>query len=80
MPRSRRRGKLTRMSTNREMWASLAIGVMWLAVALCAVFGPDFVSTTPGGSTTTIPSGIAVGLFAVIGTSIVAKRGFERRS
>jgi peptidoglycan/LPS O-acetylase OafA/YrhL len=75
MPRSRRRGKLTRMSTNREMWASLAIGVMWLAVALCAVFGPDFVSTTPGGSTTTIPSGIAVGLFAVI----VAKRGFERR-
>jgi hypothetical protein len=52
---------------------------MWLAVALCAVFGPDFVSTTPGGSTTTIPSGIAVGLFAVIGTSIVAKRGFERR-
>jgi hypothetical protein len=66
------------MSTNREMWASLAICVMWLAVALCALFGPDFVSTSPGGASTTIPSGIAVGLFAVIGTGIVAKRGFER--
>jgi hypothetical protein len=66
------------MNTNREMWASLAIGMMWLAVALCALFAPDFVSTTPGGSTTTIPSGIAVAVFALIGTSIVAKRGFTR--
>jgi hypothetical protein len=62
----------------REMWASLAICVMWLAVLFSALFGPDFVSTSAGGSTTTIPSGIAVALFAVIGTKIVASRGFER--
>ncbi len=67
------------MNTNREMWASLAIGVMWLAVVVSALFGPDFVSTTPGGDSTTIPSAIAIALFAVIGTSIVAKRGFAPR-
>ncbi len=64
------------MNANREMWASLAIGVMWLAVLVSALFGPDFVSTTPGGSTTTIPSAIVIALFAVIGTSIMSKRGF----
>ena len=61
-----------------EMWASLAISVMWLAVLFTAVFGPDFVSTTPGGATTTIPSAIFVSLFAVLGSAAVAKRGFRR--
>ena len=62
----------------REMWAGLAIGVMWIAVALAAVFAPDFVSTSATGSTT-IPSGIAVALFATIATRIVAKYGFGHR-
>lgn len=62
----------------REMWAAIAIASMWLATALAAVFAPDFVSTTPGGSTTTIPSGIAVALFALIGTRMVARYGFGR--
>jgi hypothetical protein len=63
-----------------EMWASLAIVAMWIAVAVTAVWGPDFVSTSgPGGSTTTIPSGIAVALFASIGTWAIAKHGFTRR-
>ena len=60
----------------REMWASLAIAAMWIAVACSAAWGPDFVSTTGGGTnTTTIPSGIAVALFASIGTWTVAKYG-----
>ena len=62
-----------------EMWASLAIVAMWIAVAVSAVWAPDFVSTgAPGTSSTTIPSGIVVALFASIGTWAVAKRGFGR--
>jgi hypothetical protein len=61
-----------------ELWAALAIVAMWIAVAVSAVWGPDFVSSTTGGSTTTIPSGIAVALFAAIGTWAVAKHGFAR--
>ncbi len=61
----------------REMWASLSIATMWIAVACSAAWGPDFVSTTGGGTnSTTIPSGIAVALFASIGTWAVAKHGF----
>ena len=62
-----------------ELWASLAIFAMWAAVAVTAVWGPDFVSTSgPGGTSTTIPSGIAVAVFASIGTWAVAKHGFGR--
>jgi hypothetical protein len=62
------------------MWASLAITAMWLAVAVTAVWGPDLVSNSgPGGSSTTVPSGIAVALFACIGSWAVAKHGFARR-
>jgi hypothetical protein len=63
------------------MWASLAIVAMWTAVLFDAVFGPDIVSTSgPGGSSTTIPSAVVVALFALIGTSTVARYGFGRRT
>ena len=62
----------------REMWASLAIAVMWLAVLFSSVYGPSFVSTSGGGTnTTTIPSGVAVALFAFLGTVSVARAGFR---
>jgi len=67
----------------REMWASVAIAAMWIAVACSAAWGPDFISTSGGGTnSTTIPSGIAVALFASIGTWAVAKYGFctQRKS
>jgi hypothetical protein len=64
----------------REMWASLAITVMWVAVLLDAMFGPDFVSTTPGGTSTTIPSAVPLALFAFCGTWVVAKHGLGDRS
>ena len=65
----------------REMWAALAIAAMWIAVASSAAWGPDFVSTTGSGTnSTTIPSGIAVALFASIGTCAVAKYGLGRQS
>jgi hypothetical protein len=63
----------------REMWVSLAITAMWVVVAVSAVWGPDFVSTSAGSNSTTIPSGIAVAVFATIGTWMVAKYGFGRR-
>ena len=62
-----------------EMWASLAIGVMWLAVLFDAVFGPDLVSRSNDGNATTVPSAIIVALFAYLGTAVVAKYGFGGR-
>jgi hypothetical protein len=49
---------------------------MWLAVAVTAVWAPDFVSTSGSPSSTTIPSEIGVALFASAGTWAVAKYGF----
>jgi hypothetical protein len=60
-----------------ELWASVAITAMWLAVLFDAVYGPNFVSTTPGGTSTTIPSAIFVAVFAFLGTASVAKHGFR---
>ena len=62
-----------------ELWASLAIAVMWLTVLFDAVWGPSFVSSTSGGSTTTIPSAIVVAVFAYLGTRVVARYGFGHR-
>lgn len=63
----------------REMWAALAIVVIWLAVLFAAVFGPDIVNTSAGGDASTVPSGVAVALFASLATWPVAKYGFGRR-
>jgi hypothetical protein len=61
----------------REMWASVAIVAMWIAVAVTAIWGADFVSSNAAGTnSTTIPSAIAVAVFASVGTWAVAKRGF----
>ena len=61
-----------------ETWASLAIGVMWLAVLFDAIFGPDIVSSTPGGTSSTVPSAVVVALFAFLGTWVVARHAFGR--
>jgi ABC-type antimicrobial peptide transport system permease subunit len=62
----------------RDMWASLAIVSMWLAVLFDALFGPDVVSSSVSGTTTTIPSAVIVALFAYLGTRVVARYGFDR--
>jgi hypothetical protein len=63
----------------REAWVSLAIAVMWLAVLLAVLFGPDVVSTSAGANSTVIPSGVALAPFAFFGTWVVAKHGLGRR-
>jgi hypothetical protein len=60
----------------RNMWAGLAIVVMWLAVLFDALFGPDVVTTNSTGTSTTIPSAVVVALFAWLATKAVAKHGF----
>ena len=73
------KGKWSAQLLVAEMWASLAITAMWVVVAISAVWGPDFVSVSGSGTnSTTIPSGIAVAVFATIGTWAVAKHGFGR--
>lgn len=63
-----------------EMWASLAICVIWLAVLFSAIFGPDIVNTSGGGTnTSTVPSAVVVALFASLATWVVAKYGFGRQ-
>jgi hypothetical protein len=60
----------------RDMWASLAIAVMWLAVLFDALFGPDLVVSNASGMTT-IPSAIIVAFFAYLATRVVARYGFR---
>jgi hypothetical protein len=62
-----------------EMWASLAISVIWLAVAVDALWGPDIVSSNGGTAQfTRVPSAVVVALFAYLATRVVARHGFER--
>jgi hypothetical protein len=61
-----------------EMWASLAIIVIWLAVLFDAVFGPDIVADTYLGDHTTVPSAVVLALFAFFATWVIARNGFRR--
>jgi hypothetical protein len=63
----------------REMWASLAIVSMWLAVLFDALFGPNVVASNAGANATVIPSAVIVVVFAYLGTRVVARYGFDRR-
>lgn len=60
-----------------EMWAALAIAVMWLAVLFTSIYGPDIATVSAGGGSSHVPSGIVVAFFAFLGTWVVARRGFQ---
>jgi hypothetical protein len=63
----------------RQVWASLAITAMWLTVAVVSLFGPDIHSIDAGGTNSTVPSGIVLGFFALLGTIAVARYGLRER-
>jgi hypothetical protein len=73
---SERRGSRARFNVP-EMWAALAIGVIWLVVLVTALFGPDFVSSGPA-TFTRIPSAIIIAFFAWLATWVIARHGFGR--
>jgi hypothetical protein len=60
-----------------KVCASIAIGAIWLAVALAAIFGPDIVSTNAGAQSTTVPSAVVVALFAFLATWVLARYAFR---
>jgi hypothetical protein len=62
----------------RDMWASLAIAVIWISVLFDAIYGPDIVTRSAGGDFSTVPSAVAVALFAFLATWVVAKYGYSR--
>jgi hypothetical protein len=62
-----------------EMWASLAIGIIWLVVLVDALFGPDLVFNNANGYTS-LPSAIILALFAWLTTRVIAKHGFGSTS
>ena len=64
----------------REMWASLAIMTMWIAVTVDAIWGPDIVSSTAAGDHTNLPSAVIVAIFAWLGTWVVARHALHHPS
>jgi len=80
IPHERPRDSVRSISLDaRDLFTTVAIVVIWLAVLFVGVFGPDFVSTSAGGNSTTIPAGIGVAVFALFATIAVAKYGFSRQ-
>lgn len=64
-----------------EMWASLAIAVVWLAVLFTAIYGPNIESSNGAGTnTSSVPSAVAVALFAFLATWVIAKYGYGRKA
>ena len=62
---------------SREGLVVLAIGVMWLAVAVTAVWGGDMFFSGNDGNSSTLPSAVAVALFAFLGSWAGFKHGFS---
>ena len=73
--RSPREGWASRILV-REMWATVSIVAMWVAVLFVGVYGGDATFHSVDSSSSTIPSAVFVALFAALGTGSVAKRVF----
>jgi hypothetical protein len=75
------RGSRSAWLLMRELWPSLAISVMWVAVLLVSLFGPSIeTSNGAGTNTSSVPSGVAVGLFAFLASWAVARYAFRRNA
>lgn len=64
-----------------QLWASLAITVMWITVLLDALWGPDIeTSNGAGTNTSSVPSAVVIALFAFLANWVVARYAFGRRT
>jgi hypothetical protein len=61
-----------------EIWATLAISAMWLAVILVGVYGGDMTFASQSNGTTVIPIGAVVAVCAAIATAAISRRAFHR--
>jgi hypothetical protein len=74
---ARSKGDTRAWPSAKAPWAGLAIIAMWLAVLFVGLFGGDIQNSTPGGSTSAVPSAVALAVFALVGTIFVARWGFS---
>jgi hypothetical protein len=76
------RFRVRRAFVDGDVWPSLAIAVIWVAVLLDAVLGPDIV-TSDGvagiGHETHVPSAVVVAFFAWLTSWAIARYAFRRR-
>jgi hypothetical protein len=77
--RTHRDGSASR-ALAREVWATVAIVSMWVAVLFVGVYGGEATFRSVDSSVTTVPAGVFVALFAAFGTGSVAKRVWGRAS
>jgi hypothetical protein len=62
-----------------EMWGTVAIATMWLAVIFVGVFGSNnVVLHDSSGSSSSWPVVVVVAFFALLGTVPVARRAFRQ--
>ena len=50
---------------------------MWLAVLFVGIFGGNILSSTPGGTSTSVPVLVVLLPFVLPATIVVARRGFR---
>lgn len=62
---------------SKAFWAGVSIVTMWLVVLFVAIFGGNIYSSTPGGSSTSVPVVVVLIPFVLAGTVVVGRRGFR---
>jgi len=62
---------------SKQLWAAVAIVSMWITVLFVGLYGPEIVDESPAGGRTEVPSSVALGFFALIGTIIFAIFAFR---
>jgi hypothetical protein len=73
-------GASGRRVADPQVWASIAIGVIWLVVGVGALFGPDIViSSGSGTNTSSTPSAVVLALFAFLTSWVVARYAFRQQ-
>jgi hypothetical protein len=60
-----------------EMWASLAISVIWLSVLFEAIYAPPIETRSAGGDYSSVPTAVVGTLLAFLATWVLARHAFR---